>query len=97
MYLYTDYSALSFGYATLQPADKEESLAAMDREMKEGPCKFMSKNTKVKLRPAAFGSRKICGNETQLHSHLGEGYASDQAINKCRHLCWGKCFTWGTD
>ena len=97
LYLRSDYSALSFGYAALQPADEEESLATMDHEMKGGPCEFMSKNTKLKLGPVAFGSRKTRGNEARLHSHLGEGYAGDWAINKCRHLCGGMCFTWGTE
>ena len=97
LYLRTDYSALSFGYVALQPGDDNSSLAAMHREMRGGPCEFMSDNPNLYLRPVAFGSRKTRGNETRLHSHLGEGYAGDWAINKCRHLCWGMRFTWGTD
>ena len=97
LYLCTDYSALSFGYVALQPGDDTSSLTAMHREMRGGPCEFMSDNPNLYLRPVAFGSRKTRGNETRLHSHLGEGYAGDWAINKCRHLYWGMRFTWGTD
>lgn len=33
----------------------------------------------------------------RLHSHLGEGFAGDWAISKCRHMCFGRRFVWVTD
>ena len=97
MYLHTDFSALSFGYASTQPADDKASILAMCRRIAEAPCKFMAEGPKLKLPPVTFGSRWTCGNETRLHPHLGEEYASDCAINTCCHLCWGMCFVWATD
>ena len=93
LFLRTDFSALSFGYATTQPADDKESLLAMQREMAGAPCEFMKKGSKLKLLPVSLGRRKTCGNETRLHSYLGKGYAGNWAINKCYHMCWGMRFT----
>ena len=33
LYLHTDFSAISFGYADIQPGDNKDSLAAMKRGM----------------------------------------------------------------
>ena len=49
----------------------------------------MTKEAKGILRPVAFGRRRCRGNETRLHSHLGEGFAGDWAINKNRHMLFG--------
>jgi hypothetical protein len=57
----------------------------------------MSPDTTATLRPIAFGSRRSKGNETKLQSHLGEGFAGNWAINKCRHMCYGQKFVWVTD
>ena len=65
--------------------------------MTGGLCECMAKDSKLTLRHVAFGSRQTRGNKTCLHLHLGEGYTGNWAINKHRHLCWGMCFTWGTD
>ena len=97
LYLCTDYSALAFGFVALQPADDKDSLAAMRREIRGGPCELMTSGSTLYLRPVAFGSRKTRGNEKRLHLHLGEGYSGDWGINTCRHLCWGMRFTWATD
>ncbi len=43
-----------------------------------------------------FGGRFCLGNKIRLHSHLGEGFAGDQAINKNRHMLFGICFVWVT-
>jgi hypothetical protein len=51
----------------------------------------------LSLRPLAFGCRRTHGNETILHSHLGEVYADDWAINKNSYYCFGQEFTWITD
>jgi hypothetical protein len=58
---------------------------------------FMTKTSSAVLHPVAFGCRQTRGNETKLHSHLGEGFAGDWAINKNRHMCFGQRFTWVTD
>ena len=71
MYLRTDFSAISFGYAATQPGDDKESIAAMHREMAGGLCEFVAKDSKLTLCPVAFGSRRTHVNETCLHSHLG--------------------------
>ena len=57
LYLHSDFSAISSGYAATQPDDNKESIAAMHREMVGGLCEFMAKGAKLTLRPAAFGSR----------------------------------------
>jgi len=58
---------------------------------------FMTKTLSAVLHPVAFGCRRTHGNETKLHSHLGEGFAGDWAINKNCHMCFGQQFTWVTD
>jgi hypothetical protein len=44
-----------------------------------------------------FGARRTCGNETRLHTHLGEGFSGDYAINKVRQYVFGQRFVWVTD
>jgi hypothetical protein len=44
-----------------------------------------------------FWLRQTQGNEKRLHSYLGEGFAGDWAINKVRHMCFGRRFVWVTD
>jgi len=58
---------------------------------------FMTKEAKGVLRPVTFGGRRCQGNETHLHSHLGEGFAGDWAINKNRHMLFGTQFVCVTD
>ena len=93
----TDFSSAGFGYVVCQPANDDASIAAMHKCMNGQGFDFMSKNSKAVLKPVAFGSRRTRGNESHLHSHLGEGFAGDWAINKCRHLCFGQRFVWVTD
>ena len=88
--LCTDFSSFGFGYVATQPADDQVSFDAMKRRMDGGDFDFLKKDSKASLHPVAFGSRRTRGNETKLHSHLGEGFAGDWAINKCRHMCFGK-------
>ena len=95
--LRTDFSADGFGYVALQPGDDEASLSAMHTRMRGGDFLFMTKDSTAVLHPVAFGCRRTRGNEKRLHSHLGEGFAGDWAINKCRHMCFGQRFTWTTD
>jgi hypothetical protein len=58
---------------------------------------FMTKDSNASLRPVAFGGRKCRGNEVRLHSHLGEGFAGDWAVNKNRHMLFGQRFVSVTD
>ena len=83
-YLLTDFSKLGFGYNLCQPNDDPESLAAMRREMEGGECEFLKDKSKLLLRSTGFGSRKARGREDKLHSHLGEGFFLDWAINRNR-------------
>ena len=57
----------------------------------------MKKGSTATLQPIFFGALKTCGNEIRLHSHLGEGFSGDWAINKCRQYVFGQRFYWVTD
>jgi hypothetical protein len=50
----------------------------------------MTNTSTAALHPVAFGSRRCRGNEVRLHSHLGEGFAGDYAMNKCLHYLFGQ-------
>jgi hypothetical protein len=95
--LRTDFSAEGFGYAALQPADDDVSLQAMHQCMTGGSFNFMTQDSTATLHPVAFGCRRTVGNEKRLHSHLGEAFALDYAINKCRHMAFGQRFVCVTD
>ncbi len=95
--LCTDFSADGFGYVPCQPADDDISTAVMTTRMKGGHFDFMTDESRAMLHPVAFGCRRTHGNKTRLHSHLGEGFAGNWSINKCRHMCFGQRFTWVTD
>jgi hypothetical protein len=97
LYLQTDFCKDGFGWCASQPGNDNASLAAMQREMRGGDCEFMLPNSSLVLHPVAFGCRRTRGNETRLHSHLGEAYSGDYGINKCAHMCFGMQFTWITD
>jgi hypothetical protein len=57
---------------------------------------FFSKDNKCVLHPVAFGSQCTRKNEKFLHSYLGEGFSGDWAMNKIRHMCYGRQFVWVT-
>ena len=97
MYLKTDFSAKSLGYALCQPNQDKESLEAMREEMNGGPCKFDMTLKGLRLLPISFGSRRTIGNEQHFHSHPGETLAANWGINKNRHFLWGAEFTLITD
>jgi hypothetical protein len=52
----------------------------------------MTKDSQAVLHPICFGTRKCCGNEVRLHSHLGECFAGNYGINKVRHCVFGQRF-----
>ena len=97
MYLKTDFSSLSLGFALCQPEKTAESIKAMEEEIAGGECKFDLTLKGLRLLPIAFGSRKTVGNEKHFHSFPGEALCAVWAILKNRHFLWGKEFTLLTD
>jgi hypothetical protein len=95
--LRTDFSKDGFGYVALQPSNDAKSRLNMKHHMNGGKFEFMDKSSKGILHPVAFGCHCTQENERRLHSHLGEAFPGDYAINKCRHMCFGQRFTWVTD
>ncbi len=49
------------------------------------------------LHPIAFGCSCTSGNKKHLHSHLGEAFSGNKAINKCRQMAFGQRFVWVMD
>ncbi len=58
---------------------------------------FFSKDNECVLHPMVFGSRRTRRNKKNLHSYLGEGFSGNWAMNKVRHMCYGRRFVWVTD
>ncbi len=95
--LRNDFSALGFGYVLLQPGN-DDALIQVSQDYQEGKAfSFMTKELLATLHPVCFGAQKCRGNEVRLHSHLGECFAGDYAINKMRHYVFGQRFVWVTD
>ncbi len=80
-----------------QPASDDATLKAVQEYWDGKGFLFMTKSSSTILHPVCFGARRSRGNEVRLHSHLGEGFAGDYAINKCRHMLFGQRFVWVTD
>ena len=80
-YLLTDFPKKGFGYNLCQPADNPDSLGAMKREAEGGECEFLKAGSKLMLKSTGFGFRRARDREADLHSHLGEGFRLDWAIN----------------
>ena len=96
VYLLTDFCKDGFGYTVCQPGSDQPSLEAMRREDLGGDCEFLRPKTNLTLHPVSFGCRRTRGNECRLHSHLGEGFAGDWAINKCRLYTRGGLLSLGS-
>jgi hypothetical protein len=95
--LRTDFSKDGFGFVLCQPASDDATLNAV-QEYRDGKgFSNMTKSSSAVLHPVCFGARRSLGNEVRLHSHLGEGFAGDYAINKCSHMLFGQRFVWVTD
>jgi hypothetical protein len=90
--LRTDFSSQGFGYIVCQPGNNDASTAAMDAYQCSSDFNFMATSSVAVLHPVAFGAWRSRGNKVCLHSHLGKGFASDWAINKCRHMLFGQQF-----
>ncbi len=95
--LRNDFSKDGFEYMLCQLALDESSLKAVQEYQEGQGFTFMTKSSSAVLHPVCFGMRQSCGNEVRLHSHLGEGFASDYTINKCSHMLFGQRFVWVTD
>jgi hypothetical protein len=80
--LRTDFSAMGFGYVLLQPGSDNASMQVAQDYRCGKAFTFMTKGLLATLHPVCFGAQKCRGNEVRLHSHLGECFASDYAINK---------------
>jgi hypothetical protein len=87
--LHTNFSSCGFGFEVCQPGMDKSSEAAMVAYQSGSDFAYMTKEAKGVLRPVAFGGRCCRGNEYRLHSHLGEGFAGDWAINKNHHMLFG--------
>jgi hypothetical protein len=85
------------GYVVCQPGNDEASNAAMQAYQYGKDLLFMKKSFMAVLHPVAFGSRRCRGNKVCLHSHMGEGFYGDYAMNKCRHYLFGQQFVWVTN
>jgi hypothetical protein len=57
----------------------------------------MTKESSTILCPVCFGGQKSKGNKVRLHSYLGEIFAGDYGMNKCRHMLFGQRFVWVAD
>jgi hypothetical protein len=88
--LWTDFSSCGFGYVLCQPGNNEASTAAMNAYQSGADFSFMTKPSTAALHPVAFGARHCRANEVCLHSHLGEGFSKDYAMNKCCHYLFGQ-------
>ncbi len=95
--LRSDFSAKGFGYVLLQPGKDEASTNAAKDYLEGKGFNFMTKDSKAILHPVCFGARRTRGNEVRLHSHLGERFSGDYAINKCHSYVFGQRFVWVMD
>ncbi len=95
--LRSDFLLKGSGYVVCQPGTDTALTIAMDAYCSGLDFSFMTNDSAAVLHPAAFGARRCCGNEVRLHSHLGEEFSSDWALNKCRHMLFGQRFVWTTD
>ena len=93
----TNFSSCGFGFVVCQLGTDESSEVAMVAYWSGSDFLFMTKETKGVLPPVSFSGRHCRGNEVQLHSHLGDGFAGDWAINKNRHMLFGTQFVWVAD
>ncbi len=85
------------GHLSTQPDNDNASFKPVTQCMSGNGFNFMSAKTNGTLCPVAFGSWQTRGNKKHLHSYLGEIFAGDWAMGKCRHMLFVHCFIWITD
>jgi hypothetical protein len=95
--LQSDFSSKGFGYVICQPVNNVVSTEAMNAYQSGSDFSFMTTTSAAVLHLVAFGACRCHGDEVRLHSHLGEGFSGDWAMNKCRHMLFGQCFVWVTN
>ena len=95
--LRTDFFSLGFGYVLLQPGNDKVSVKAAQNYRAGKGFSFTTKGSTATLRPICFGARKTRGNVVRLHSHLGEIFSGDYALNKCHQYVFLQHFVWVTD
>ncbi len=95
--LWMNFSSLRFGLVLCQLGNNTATNQAVQDYCKGRGFTMMIKNLASFLHPVYFGGRRACGNEVWLHLHLGEMFAGDFAMNKCRHMLFGQQFIWVTD
>ena len=69
----------------------------MQQEIAGGDCKFLIPKSTLRLRTIVFESCASCCHKENLHSHLGENFTLDWAINMYRSNLWEVPFTFITD
>ncbi len=90
--LRTDFSSKGFGYVICQADDDDVSLPLASQFMSGNRFHLLTKTNGGVLYPIVFGSQRTRGNKKHLHSYLGEGFCGDWAMNKVRHMCYGRRF-----
>jgi hypothetical protein len=95
--LWMDFSSLGFGWVLCQPVDDAAANQAVQDYCEGRGFNMMTKDSATVLHPVCFGGQRSCGNEVQLHLYLGEMFEGNFAINKCRHMLFGRQFVWVTD
>jgi hypothetical protein len=95
--LWSDFLSKGFGYVVCHPGTDTASTVDLDAYCSGLDFSFMTKDSAAVLHPVTFRARRCRGNEVRLHSHLGEGFSGDWAMNKCRHMLFGQRFVWTTD
>jgi hypothetical protein len=95
--LWRDFSSLGFGLMLCQPGNDAARNQAVQEYRKGRGFTMMTKDSATILHPVCFGGRRSHGNEVWLHLYLGEMFAGDFAMNKCRHMLFGQQFVWVTD
>jgi hypothetical protein len=95
--LWMDFSSLRFGWVLCQPGNDATMNQAVHDYRKGRGFNMMTKDSTTVLHPVCFGGQCSHGNEVWLHLYLGEMFAGDFAMNKCRHMLFGQQFVWVTD
>jgi hypothetical protein len=93
----TNFSSPGFGFVLLQPGNNETLVNTAKDYLDGKGFSFMTKGSAAVLHPVCFGACRTRRNKVQLHSHLGEGFSGDYAINKCCVYIFSQCFVWVTD
>jgi hypothetical protein len=95
--LRSEFLSKGFSYVVCQPRNDNALTEAINAYRSGSDFSFMTKTSTAVLHPVSFSARRCHGSEVCIHSHLGEGFAGDWAMNKCRHMLFGQQFVWVID